>query len=293
MKPSCVIVIPVYSPHLTTVEQASLRACIRKSKSYVICLLHKQSIDIPDLLDDCGLTPIERKQIQAVAIDDSWLASVATYNAMLLQSWFYRLFADWTYLLIFQLDAWILGDDLGDCLAKNYTYIGAPWTAHLGPDTPDVGVGNGGLSLRCVSEMIRICESPLWRFMPVFRWRKLAYRMTLFRRYYLFPPSQRPLLFFKRLCLFAAMSLGWRNTLAYYARIGIQEDHVLSVYAPCVYSWIRIPTMDEAAAFSIETNPRETMAEYGVERPFGCHAWEKYDRDFWLSTFPHDFAEAR
>jgi hypothetical protein len=178
-------------------------------------------------------------------------------------------------------------------LAKHYTYIGAPWTGHLGPDTPDVGVGNGGLSLRCVSEMISICESSLWRFMPVFRGRKLAYRMTLFRRYHLFPFSQRPLLFFKRLCLFAAMSFGWRNTLAYYARIGIQEDHVLSVYAPCVYHWIRIPAIDEAAIFSVESNPRLTMAEYGVERPFGCHAWEKYDRDFWLSTFPHDFAEAR
>jgi len=293
LKPSCVIVIPVYSPHLNTVEQAALRACIRKSMPYVICLLHKRSIDIPGMLDDCGLKPVERQRIQAVAVDDRWLASVATYNQMLLQSWFYHLFAEWTYLLIFQLDAWILGEDLAAWLTKHYTYIGAPWTGHLGPDTPDVGVGNGGLSLRCVSEMIRICESPLWRFMPVFRGRKLAYRMTVFRRYHLFPPSQRPLLFFKRSCLFVAMSFGWRNTLAYYSRIGIQEDHVLSIYAPCVYRWIRIPAIDEAAAFSVESNPRLTMSEYGVKRPFGCHAWEKYDRDFWLSTFPHDFAETR
>lgn len=256
-------------------------------------MLHKQSIDIPALLGSFGFTQVEREQIQAVAVEDHCLASVATYNAMLLQGWFYRLFVDWTYLLIFQLDAWILGDDLSTWLKKNYTYIGAPWTGHLGPDTPDVGVGNGGLSLRRVSEMIRICESPLWRFMPVFRWRKLAYRMTLFRRYHLFPPSQRPLLFFKRLCLFVVMSFGWRNTLAYYARIGNQEDHILSVYAPCVYRWIRIPTMDVAAAFSIESNPRQTMAEYGVKRPFGCHAWEKHDRDFWLSTFPFDFSDAR
>ncbi len=293
LEPSCVIVIPVYCQDLSRVEQAALRVCIRKGRRYAICLLHKQSIDIPGLLDRCGFSQVECERIEALAVEDHWLASVATYNEMLLQGWFYRLFADWTYLLIFQLDAWILGDDLDAWLAKNYTYIGAPWTGQLGPDTPDVGVGNGGFSLRCVSEMIRICESPLWRFMPVFRWRKLAYRMTLFRRYHLFPPSQRPLLFVKRLCLFAAMSFGWRNTLAYFARIGIHEDHVLSFYAPCVYSWIRIPAMDEAAAFSIETNPRQTMAVYGVKRPFGCHAWEKHDRAFWLSTFPFDFSEAR
>lgn len=293
MKPSCVIVIPVYSQDLSRVERAALRACIRKCRLHDICLLHKQSINIPGLLDHFGITLVERERIQAVAVEDHWLESVATYNAMLLRSWFYRLFIDWTYLLIFQLDAWILGDDLAAWLAKGYTYIGAPWTGQLGPDTPDVGVGNGGFSLRCVKEMIRICESPLWRFMPVFRWRKLAYRMTLFRRYHLFPPSQRPLLFFKRLCLFAIMSFGWRNTLAYYAAIGIQEDHVLSVYAPCVYPWIRIPAMEEAAAFSVESNPRQTMEVYGVKRPFGCHAWEKYDRAFWLSTFPLEFTEAR
>ena len=293
LEPSCVIVVPVYSAELSQAEMIALRVCASRTRPCSIRMVHKRSINMTDFLDRCRLSRSERERIEVIPIDDHWLASVATYNAMLLQSWFYRLFADWTYLLIFQLDAWILGDDLGDWLAKNYTYVGAPWTAHLGPDTPDVGVGNGGLSLRCVSEMIRICESPLWRFMPVFRWRKLAYRMTLFRRYHLFPPSQRPLLFFKRLCLFAAMSFGWRNTLAYYARIGIQEDHVLSGYAPFVYSWIRIPTMDQAAAFSIETNPRQTIAEYGVKRPFGCHAWEKYDRDFWLTAFPLDFSEVR
>ena len=291
MKPSCVIVIPVYSQDLSKVEQSALRACIRKSKPYAIYLLHKHSINISELLDRYSFTEVERERIQAVAVDDHWLASVATYNEMMLQGWFYRLFADSTYLLIFQLDAWILGDDLAAWLAKWFTYIGAPWTGHLGSDTPLVGVGNGGLSLRCVSEMILICESPLWKLMPVFRWRKLAYRITLFRDYHPFPPSQRPLLFFKRLLIFAAMSLGWQNTLAYYARTGVYEDYILTVYAPYVFSWMRLPSIAEAASFSIETNPRQTFAAYGISRPYGCHAWERYDRNFWTSTFPADFAE--
>ncbi len=235
----------------------------------------------------------ESRGILALAIEDSWLASIDTYNAMLLQPWFYRLFSEWDYLLIYQLDAWILRDDLDEWLNKGYTYIGAPWTGHLGPDTPDIGVGNGGFSLRNVSEMIRICESSLWRWMPVFRWRKLAYRMTLFRRYSLFPWQQRPLLFAKRLLLFLAMSFGWHNTLDYYAKIGTQEDHLWSLFAPCVFGWMRIPSMAEAAAFAVETNPRQTFAAYGVCRPLGCHAWEKHDREFWTTTFPHEFDVAR
>jgi hypothetical protein len=87
VKPSCVIVIPVYSQDLSKAEQAALHACIGKNQPYAICMLHKKSIDIPGLLERCGLKQVERKQIHAVAIDDHWLASVSTYNSMLLQSW--------------------------------------------------------------------------------------------------------------------------------------------------------------------------------------------------------------
>jgi hypothetical protein len=288
LDPACVI-IPVYAAELSQSEQAALICCIDRLRDRQIFLLHKASIDINSVLDQLGVAVVDRKRIKCGSVEDKWLSSVASYNAMLLQGWFYRMFANWSYVLIYQLDAWVFGDALGEWLAKAYTYVGAPWTGHLGPDTPDTGVGNGGFSLRCVAEMIRICESPRWRFVPVFRWRILAYRMTLLRRYHLFPVPQRPLLFAKRLALFVAMSLGWRNTLAYYASIGIQEDHVLSVYAPLVFPWMRIPSMAEAATFSVETNPRQTFAAYGITRPFGCHAWEKHDRDFWLATFPHDF----
>ena len=279
----------MYSAELSRSEQAALVCCISRLQEHQIFLLHKESIDINSLLDRVGVATVDRQCIKCRAIADSWLSSVASYNAMLAQSWFYRMFANWSHILIYQLDAWVFADDLGVWLARGWTYVGAPWTAHLGHDTPDTGVGNGGFSLRCVAEMIRICESPRWRFVPVFRWRRLAFRMTLLRRYHLFPIAERPLLFAKRLVLFVAMSLGWRNTLAYYASIGIQEDHLFSVYAPLVFPWMRIPSMAEAATFSVETNPRQTFAAYDIRRPFGCHAWEKHDRDFWLATFPDDF----
>ncbi len=224
-------------------------------------------------------------------VSDSWLASVEAYNQMLLQAWFYHLFEAWDYILIFQLDAWIFRDNLSEWLSKSYTYIGAPWVRGFGEDTPDTGVGNGGLSLRHIQSFIRILESWRNRFWPVFRCRELAWRICLFRRYAMLPPYSRPVYFFKRLLLFAVMTFGWRNTLDYFASTNKLEDHFFSFFAPLVHSWMVIPGLQEAARFSIETNPRATSEQLAGQLPFGCHAWEKYDPAFWLAECPDDFSE--
>jgi hypothetical protein len=288
--PSCVIVIPLHRVEFSCIEEASLLNCLRRLAAYNFVFVHKESLDLHKVIANLQCNGLSTKSIHLRAVPDAWLASVDSYNSMLLQAWFYRIFAGWDYILIVQLDAWILRDDLQYWLCKGYSYIGAPWTGHLGADTPDTGVGNGGLSLRCVRDMLLVLESRRFHFVPVFRLRHLAYRMALFRRYGLFPPSQRPFLFIKRTLVFIAMSFGWHNTLAYYRRLGIQEDHFLSYYAPLLFPAMRFPSLAEAAAFSIETNPSQTRDFYGIIRPFGCHAWEKHDRTFWIDTFPEEFA---
>lgn len=293
MKQSCVVVVPIYTLKLTCSEKTGLLHCIEKLSNYNIFFLHKQSIPAASIFECISLSAAQAESCRFAAIADEWLLSTRTYSLLLFQGWFYRMFEEWEYMLIFQQDAWVLGsgEELAQWINKGYTYIGAPWTGHLGPDTPDTGVGNGGFSLRHVGAMIRICESVKTSYVPVFRWGKLAYRMTLFRRYHLFPLAQWPLIFCKRFVVFVAMSFGWNNTLAYFSRIvGTQEDHLISLFAPLVFPWMRIPSMAEAAAFSVETNPRATCAHYQVQRPFGCHAWSKHDREFWLSTFPEEFS---
>lgn len=293
MKRSCVVVIPIYTLVLTCSEKAALLHCVEQLIHYDIFFLHKQSISAASIFKAIPLSEEQSRSCLSGPIADHWLMTVRTYSSLLFQGWFYRMFEEWDYMLIFQQDAWLLGgeEELAGWINKGYTYIGAPWTGHLGPDTPDTGVGNGGFSLRHIDAMIRICESARSKYSPVFRWRRLAYRMTLFRRYHLFPSSQWPLIFCKRLVVFIAMSFGWHNTLIYFARIvGTQEDHLISLFAPLVYPWMRVPSMAEAAAFSVETNPRQTCAHYQVKRPLGCHAWAKHNREFWLETYPEEFA---
>jgi len=292
VKGSCVVVIPIYTINLSSTEIAGFHHCLARLKGFPICFLHKNSLELSTIFDAISLSSEQVRSCFSVAIDEQWLLSARTYRSLLFQGWFYRLFEKWDYLLIFQQDAWILGaaNGLVKWIDKDYTYVGAPWTCHLGPDTPDMGVGNGGFSLRHVAAMIRVCESFKVNYFPVFRWGKLAYRMPLFRRYHLFPAAQWPSIFCKRLLVFVAMSFGWHNTLHYFSRTaGTQEDHLISLFAPLVFPWMRIPSMAEAAEFSVETNPRATCSYYNVIRPFGCHAWEKHDREFWLSTYPKEF----
>jgi hypothetical protein len=100
LAPSCVVVIPVYAENLSESERSALRVCLSRISGNALDLLQRRSIDIAAFLErlNLGISLDERQPIQAIAIDDSWLASIDSCNTLLLQSWFYRLFADWTRL---------------------------------------------------------------------------------------------------------------------------------------------------------------------------------------------------
>ena len=43
----------------------------------------------------------------------------------------------------------------------------------------------------------------------------------------------------------------------------------------------RIASVEEALRFAFEVDPRRAYELAGGTLPFGCHAWAKYDREFW------------
>lgn len=48
------------------------------------------------------------------------------------------------------------------------------------------------------------------------------------------------------------------------------------------FRWLlKLPSWQEALAFSIEKNPQIGIKLLGGSLPFGCHAWEKYNPSFW------------
>jgi hypothetical protein len=168
---SCVVVVPLHTLELEASEVSALIHTLYQLSDYEFVRLHKHSIAAVELLDRLGESAWSRtRAIDCIEVEDECLASVDSCNRMLLNAWLYRLFKAWDYLLIFQLDGWILGSNLQVWLQKAFSYSGALWTGHLGPDTPDSGVGNGGLSLRKVGHMLAIFEDQkCLRSVPVVR----------------------------------------------------------------------------------------------------------------------------
>jgi len=96
--------------------------------------------------------------------------SIEGYNYLLLSADFYKGYSNYEFVLIHQADAILLADDLDHWCAQGYDYIGAPWPAGLevklsrGECLPAdlvtlrAYVGNGGLSLRRTSAILKLLE---------------------------------------------------------------------------------------------------------------------------------------
>jgi len=64
-------------------------------------------------------------------------------------------------------------------------------------------------------------------------------------------------------------------------RWGGNEDMFWSLHAPACMP-LKIPTLEEAVAFSFEVRPERAFALNGSKLPFGCHGWTRSSSiDFW------------
>ncbi len=59
------------------------------------------------------------------------------------------------------------------------------------------------------------------------------------------------------------------------------EDLFWSIVAPKLMRCYKIPKVQEAIAFAFELKPSVLYELNGRQLPFGCHAWEKYEPEFW------------
>ena len=141
---SVVVTIPIYRNFLSITEKVSLRQLQRILGHYPCVFVAPESLvfDYEGLED--GMT-VER-------FPDHYFLSITSYSQLLLTEKYYARFADYDYLLIYQLDAFVFSDRLQEFCDFGYDYIGAP----IAPSNPiwhAVGarVGNGGLSLRKIT----------------------------------------------------------------------------------------------------------------------------------------------
>ncbi|MBI5822209.1 MAG: hypothetical protein HZA88_24810 [Verrucomicrobia bacterium] len=262
-KRSVAVVTPIWRLPLLPEEEISLRHLQHYLSDYERIIVAPQGL----ALDFPGFK-IRRFERDCFVDTDS-------YSRLMLSSRFYRQFADFDYILVYQLDCLVFSNDLQSWCEKGWDYVGAPWFKGYRDNTAEGfwAVGNGGLSLRRVKAFRRVLASKRLAEPPEVR----GQQTRLFKR----SPRLRA-----AACRLKTLlhRFGWRNDLKWFlSRYRRNEDVFWSFEAAKWDPEFRIPSPAEAVGFSFEYAPRYCRERNSGKLPFGCHAWYKIDRSFWDS----------
>jgi hypothetical protein len=173
-------------------------------------------------------------------------ASVAAYSRLMLSAFFYERFSAFEYMLILQPDALVFRDELEYWCAQGFDYIGAPW--------PD-GQVTRPFSFRGDHRLAKLLP---WFNRPIsltvgnggLSLRKISSARDTLQRHW----------------LKATLWIG-------------NEDMFWSLYSP------RVPDEKQASLFALEEHAAAYYHANGDRLPFGCHAWEKHEPEFWHVQF--------
>jgi hypothetical protein len=261
-KSDVAVIVPVYRSGLTADEQVSLRHLTHFLHEYDRYWLAPESLKVP------------RSGFGVRRFSDHWFGSVATYSRLLLSREFYEAFADYEYILIYQLDCLVFSDRLTEWCEMGYDYVGAPWfKSKTDPASGFSRVGNGGFSLRRVDGFLKVIDSQRYMDEPVPYWHDvLLTPVADLQEYPLLPRLA------KRLKVFRDVRRGCKWYRAHYT---LNEDHFWSDRAKLFYPAFRIAPVRVGLGFSFEGFPDYCSERNDHQLPFGCHAWARWDREFW------------
>ena len=220
-----------------------------------------------------------RDGFQTLRFPRKFFGSVAAHNHLLMWPRFYRCFKNYEYILIYHLDSLVFCDALGRWCEAGWDYIGAPWLPC--DDTPwvkEARVGNGGFTLMKVQSVLRVLRSR-YRQEPVSYWADMLTR-NAGRTWPLFALLERVRRTFPRAKTISRALDYWHATQNPGIH-GRNNDYFWSYDASRYWPPFRIAPVDEALQFAFEAAPRLCFERNHRRLPFGCHAWMKFDREFW------------
>ncbi len=189
--------------------------------------------------------------LQFMSFGDDYFAGIDGYNRLMISPDFYRRFERYEYMLVHQLDAYVFSDQLDDWCRSGYDYLGAPSVEAAAFDA--LQAADSGEFARALSSGRVVLNGGLsLRRIP-------SIRRFLKIHNFLLPP--------------------WPGN----------EDMLFSLDSrrlrPLRFL-LRLPGWEEALRFAFEKSPSASYRITGEKLPFGCHAWARYDPDFWKTFIP-------
>ena len=259
---TCAVVVPVYRPVTDPAERLSLEQTLETLADYPVYLVGPLSLQayFNQLRHDLN------SRLQHITFANHYFASIEGYNDLLLSKKFYQAFADFEYLLLVQTDALVLSDALEFWCNKQYSYIGAPWfEGYTKPTLPLTlnSVGNGGFSLRRVPDFLKVLSRPrIFKNVLMQSWPG-----SVVSNVYRFLKDYH--------------SFVYQDT---HVNIDVNEDLFWGLFVPARCSFFNVPPATEAVAFAFEAHPDFLYQLNQQSLPFGCHAWQRYQPEFWINA---------
>jgi hypothetical protein len=257
------VVVPMSNRgELTPDEQISFRHLLHFLGRYDKYLVVPKGLKL-------SYSGFERKRF-----DDKFFGSIQAHRRLLFSPQFFKSFRDYKYILIYHPDALVFSDQLEFWCQLDFDYIGAPWVKHK--DAPYSGhtayegkVGNGGFALMKVESFLRILYSRVYYIQPSLYWRWSCGQKPFYARLWNVP---------KWLLKHFIFLNGARWELQ---KFNSNDDNFWANRGPHYYPQFKIPPIKTALRFAFECVPRYCFQLNNYTLPFGCHAWARYDRQFW------------
>ncbi len=204
--------------------------------------------------------------------NDRFFGSLVAHRKLMLSPEFYKAFIEYKYILIYHLDCLVFSDQLMQWCETDLDYIGAPWLKC--PDSPWVEVpriGNGGFSLRKIESFLKVIYSRRYCVEPNKYWEDFCASKPKYIQYLNLPRK-----YLKRLRFFN--NARWQMSRWH---LSSNEEFFWCDEAIKYYPEFNIASPETGLRFAFEVSPRLCFEQNNHTLPFGCHAWHKYDRDFW------------
>src|ERR1700744_845352 len=243
------VTIPIYKKIPDANEVISLSQCLKVLNRHPVIFFAPRSLDVSFYENYCT----DKVEFKIERFNDVYFADITGYNKLMLSKEFYYRFIEYKFVLIYQLDAFVFRDELEYWCKKEYDYIGAPY-AYVDLDN---------YPIKFLSKYRALLQR-FQKFLPGFYVFKQVGNGGLSLRNV---KKALFLLFFKKL-----QPDLWTQ---------LMEDNFFQYWGNLLFPFFKLPPVIEAAKFSIELDPQKTYHLIGDKLPFGCHAYMRYEPEFW------------
>ncbi|WPU91643.1 DUF5672 family protein [Mucilaginibacter sabulilitoris] len=243
------IAIPIYKQAPAASEMRSLDQCIKILHAYPVIFIAPQSLDTQAYEERCR----DRVDFKIIRFADQYFENIAGYNRLMLSPSFYKKFLNYKFMLVYQLDAWVFKDELRYWCIQGYDFIGAPHLPAENAEGEMQFLKNYAKFLEVISGIFKITRKVKNVGNGGFSLRKVKTCYWMLR-------------------LLKSKVLRWGQN---------NEDVFFKYWGNLLYPLFKMPGDQTALLFSIEVLPEVSLKQISPAIPFGCHAFEKYDKRNW------------